>query len=117
MEALELAAAAGTELAALLVETAGAAAEEATTPDTAPTTFGMLSSSVLLDPVFARISAGQATCLKSTFGLSEPPNQSKRQSQPGCNLDGNVEQSVAAEIPPYCAPQPFAGAPGILLVP
>jgi hypothetical protein len=89
---------------ALLDETTGAA-------PTAPTTLGILESSVLLLPVFAMISAGHATCSKSTVGLSDPPNQSNLQSQPGCNAEGKVEQSLAAEIPPYCAPHPLLGAP------
>jgi hypothetical protein len=86
-------------------------AEEATEATTAPTTLGILESSVLLLPVFAMISAGHATCSKSTVGLSEPPNQSNLQSQPSCSAEGKVEQSVAAEIPPYCAPHPLLGAP------
>jgi len=40
---------------------------------------GELPSSALTHPVFFVSSAGQATCSKSTVGLSLPPNQSKRQ--------------------------------------
>lgn len=106
----------GTELVLAFTVEVAALLDE-TTAATAPTTLGILESSVRFDPVLAIISAGQATCSKSTVGLSEPPNQSKRQSHPGCNLVGKVAQSVSAEIPPYCAPHPLAGAPHSVVQP
>lgn len=38
-----------------------------------------LPSSALTHPVLAVRAAGQETCVKSTVGLSDPSNQSKRQ--------------------------------------
>lgn len=40
------------------------------------------TSPALTQPVLAVSAAGQVTCLKVTPGLSLPPNQSKRHSQP-----------------------------------
>lgn len=44
-----------------------------------PVGVSSITSFALTHPLFAVIAAGHATCLKVTAGLSEPPNQSKRQ--------------------------------------
>lgn len=65
------------------VELAATTEELATTEAVAtPLTAGIAALSARTQPVFAVNAAGHATCSKSTVGLSEPPNQSKRQLQP-----------------------------------
>lgn len=71
------------------VELAATTEELATTDELAtteavatPLTAGIAALSARTQPVFAVNAAGHATCSKSTVGLSEPPNQSKRQLQP-----------------------------------
>lgn len=47
--------------------------------DEGPVGVSLIASFALTQPDFAVSAAGQATCLNVTPGLSEPPNQSKRQ--------------------------------------
>lgn len=62
-------------------------------------------------PVLSVSALGQVTCFQSTAGLSAPSKKSpKRKEQPDWSWLGKVEH-VLVEMPPYCAPQPFGGAP------
>lgn len=92
--------------------TAAAAEEEEEEEDEGadPLAYGTGVSPSLVHPVLAVNSLGQVTASHSTVGLSAPSNQSHLKSQPGCSALGNVEH-VSLLIPPYCAPQPPAGAP------
>lgn len=63
-----------------------------------------MPSSALTQPVRAVKAAGHATCWNVAAGLSAPPNQPKRQLQPGWRRAGREAHCAADERPPYCAP-------------
>lgn len=60
-------------------EVATAAPDVHVETEEAPVGVSAIASSALTQPDFAVRAAGQATCSKVTPGLSELPNQSKRQ--------------------------------------
>lgn len=70
-------------LAAVELDPAAVALAPEVETTLAPVGDSEIESSARTQPDFAVIAAGQVTCSKETVGLSEPSNQSKRQSQPG----------------------------------
>jgi hypothetical protein len=65
----------------------------------------------LIQPVLAVNALGHVTSLNVTEGLSAFLNQSNLHWHPALSLAGKLSHCEREEMPPYCAPQPFLGAP------